>query len=153
MDALKEFVGLDGLTDDDFVSAATDILCTGDIIHGFKNPQGMPLGQEVSNQEASEAVIKNPNLAVGIVLLTRLERLHFDCLEGQKTTQLLLQELCEKIDLASESNQLSDAWLKSDLAASAMAESLGINTISCESFADVRYLIAKKLAENAGGAA
>jgi hypothetical protein len=53
----------------------------------------------------------------------------------------------------SESNQLSDAWFKSDIAANAMAESLGIDTRLCKSFADVRYLIAKKLAENAGGAA
>ena len=53
----------------------------------------------------------------------------------------------------SESNQLSDAWKESGLAANAMAKSLGIDTRACETFSDIRYLIAKKLAENAGGAA
>jgi hypothetical protein len=108
MDALKEFVGLDGLTNDDLVSAATDILCTGDIIHGFKNPQSVPLGREVSNQEASEAVIKNPTLAFSIVLSARLERMHYDYLESQKTTHLLLQDVIESIDCAGTKAPLAD---------------------------------------------
>ena len=139
MDALKEFVGLDGLTNDDLVSAATDILCTGDIIHGFNNPQGVPLGREVSNQEASEAVIKNPILAVGIGLLARLERLHFDYLESQKTTHLLLQDAIESIDCAVA--KPTDFWMQSDLAAMDKAKELGINILPNYSMADLRYKI------------
>lgn len=52
---------------------------------------------------------------------------------------------------ANESTQFSDAWLKSGLAANEKAKSLGINTIACENYDDVRYLIAKKLAENESG--
>lgn len=53
---------------------------------------------------------------------------------------------------ANETNKYPDAWLKSDLAACEMAERLGINTQSCKNHDDVRYLISKKLAENAGNA-
>jgi hypothetical protein len=53
---------------------------------------------------------------------------------------------------ASERNQLNDAWLKSDVAAIDMAKSLGINIKPSDAYDDVRYLITKKLAENAGGA-
>lgn len=100
MDALKEFIGLDGLTDDDVASAAADILCVGDIIHGFENPKSVPIGYKVSSQEASEAILENPVLAVGIVLLARLDRLHYDYLESQKTTHLLLQDAIEGISRA-----------------------------------------------------
>ena len=139
MDALKEFVGLDGLTNDDLVSAATDILCTGDIIHGFKNPQSVPLGREVSNQEASEAVIKNPTLAFSIVLSARLERMHYDYLESQKTTHLLLQDVIESIDCAGA--KPTEFWMQSDLAAIDKAKELGVNILPDYSMADLRYKI------------
>ena len=139
MDALKEFVGLDGLTNDDLVSAATDILCTGDIIHGFKNPQSVPLGREVSNQEASEAVIKNPTLAFSIVLSARLERMHYDYLESQKTTHLLLQDVIESIDCAGA--KPTEFWMQSDLAAIDKTKELGVNILPDYSMADLRYKI------------
>ena len=139
MGAIKEFIGLAGLTKDDFVSAATDILCTGDIIHGFKNPQSVPLGREVSNQEASEAVIKNPTLAFSIVLSARFERMHYDYLESQKTTHLLLQDVIESIDCAGA--KPTEFWMQSDLAAIDKAKKLGVNILPDYSMADLRYKI------------
>jgi hypothetical protein len=61
-----------------------------------------------------------------------------------------LEYVVESIDCAAA--KPTEFWMQSGLAANKMAESLGIDTRACETFDDVRYLIAKKLAENADGA-
>ena len=139
MGAIKEFIGLAGLTKDDFVSAATDILCTGDIIHDLNNTQGIARGETVSYKQASEAVFKNPILAIGNVLLARLASWHHDYLESQNTTHLLLQDAIESIDCAGA--KLTEFWMQSDLAAMDKAKELGINILPNYSMADLRYKI------------
>ena len=61
-----------------------------------------------------------------------------------------LEYVVESIDCAGA--KPTELWMQSGLAANAMAKSLGIDTRACETFDDVRYLIAKELAENADGA-
>ena len=139
MGAIKEFIGLAGLTKDDFVSAATDILCTGDIIHDLNNTQGIARGEPVSYKQASEAVFKNPILVIGNVLLARLANWHYDYLESQNTTHLLLQDAIESIDCAGA--KPTEFWMQSDLAAMDKAKELGINILPEYSMADLRYKI------------
>ena len=47
MNTIKEIISLAGLTNEDLATTATDIFLTGDIIHDFNNPQGMPQGQQM----------------------------------------------------------------------------------------------------------
>ena len=139
MDALKEFIGFAGLTKDDFVSAATDILSTGDIIHDLNNTQGIARGEPISYKQKSEAVFKNPILAIGNVLLARLASWHYDYLESQNTTHLLLQDAIESIDCAGA--KPTEFWMQSDLAAIDKAKELGVNILPDYSMADLRYKI------------
>ncbi len=96
MEKIQDFVGLEGLNDDDFVSAGTDVFCVGDIIHGFKSDAGMTSPHQVTSQEAAKAVVSSPVLAIGIVLLARFERLHYDMMENQNKTHQLLEALLNK---------------------------------------------------------
>lgn len=96
MQKIQDFIGLEGLNNDDFVSAGTDVLCVGDIIHGLKCDAVMASSRQASSQEAAKAILSNPVLAIGIVLLARLDRMHYDMLENQNITHQLLQELINK---------------------------------------------------------
>lgn len=155
MQIIQEFVGLQGLSNDDFVSAGTDVLCVGDIIHGFTSESGVASTHQVTSQNAAKAILSNPVLAVGIVLLARLERIHYDLLENQNITHQLLQKMGESTCFSRPENNCdaskyhANAWLVSDVALKELAESLGVKTKTSDTWEDYRYRVAKKLAENA----
>lgn len=155
------------LTPDELSNAAVDLLSAGEQIHGFENPIKSidePLRNSCDNDVCM--VLKHPVLAVGLVMIARLEKLHIDYLiESNQTNQLLqmvgetqkviaekLGDVAESLDfIAAESNcnvndQInSELWKVSNLAAKDKASELGINIPPEWSMADLRYKINQHL--------
>jgi len=167
MKTIVDIDSLESLTLGDIGSAAIDLLSAGDQIHGFENPiNSIDTPLRNSGDDSARMVLKHPDLAVGLVKIARLERLHFDYLiESNQTNQLLqmvgeaqkviaekLGDIAESLDfIAAESNfngnnQIDKEWWKvSDLAAIDKASELGINIPNDWSMADLRYKINQHL--------
>lgn len=132
-----DFSGIDSLTKDDVVMAAVDMLAAANEIMSFI--------RESNRDFACESIIKNPILAIGIVLLTRLDRMHFDFAETEHKKCSLLSDLVESIDCAGA--RKIEYWMLSDLAAIDKAKELGIDILPEYSIADLRYKIDLALRE------
>ncbi len=132
-----DFTGLEGLTGDDFLTVAADLYVVAEQI--------LSIEKETDKSKSADAIIKNPILAIGIVLNGRLEKIHFDYLESQHKLRSLLSRSIEHVDCAGE--RLLEFWMHSDLAAIDKAKELGMDILPDYSMADLRYKIALKLRE------
>jgi hypothetical protein len=132
-----DFIGLKGLTGDDFLDVGLDLYEAADQI--------LSIEKETDRDKGADALIKNPILAIGIVLNARLEKIHFDYLESQHKLRSLLSGLIEHVDCYG-ARQL-EYWMHSDLAAIDKAKELGIDILQDYSMADLRYKIALELRE------
>lgn len=131
MNNADEFNGLNGLSKEDMSDSSIDLLVAADSVKGFLN--------ESYRDSDSMAIIKNPILAIGIVLLSRLERMHFDFAETEHRKCSLLSDLIESIDCAGAKR--IEHWMHSDIAAIDKAKELGVDILPEYSIADLRYKI------------
>ena len=134
-----EDFSLDSLTHDDFMMSAVDLFGAAEQIISFKK------SAEQFIDEENDSIIKNPILAIGIVLLSRLDRMHFDFAETEHRKCSLLSDLIESIDCAGAKR--IEHWMHSDIAAIDKAKELGVDILPEYSIADLRYKIDLALRE------
>lgn len=123
MKKIDDFIGLDGLSDDDFIGIGVDLLNAGETIYGLtlstkeiiSNTQ-KDKPEIVNTDLCAEMVLKHPLLAIGIVFLARSENFHFHFLEGSHTHNQLLQVITEFQSVIAE--KVSDIAESSDFMAS-----------------------------------
>lgn len=103
MSSVNEFQGKESLNQDDFFCASVDLLLAGEQVHSLENLNKHIDAPSRADTDDACAVIKNPILSVGIAMLARFEKLHFDHMENSHATNQHLQTIAESLSNIAES--------------------------------------------------